>query len=269
MLYDRLGSAVQQVIRNGVHVINFSISGGINPCSDIALLTFLIAYNAEILVSASAGNASPAPDTVNHRKPWGATVSASTSELSHLSTLTVQGSSRTFIAVGASSDTGISTLAPVVVNAADPLSLNPAAAGTFIGQIVVCRRRVIARVAKRANVAAGGRIGMILYKLAPNSLDADFHSIPAFFTLSRPFVLAGQTYNTIGMVSNGYAIIGGGTAADGQFINRTFPNPAHPNNTLGAFWTDLDGSAGGSYYTYLVGFGPRSNPANACWLILE
>jgi hypothetical protein len=88
-------------------------------------------------------------------------------------------------------------------------------------------------------------------------------------TLTRPFLFGGQTYNTIGMVSNGYAVVGGGTAADVQFINRTFPNTARPNNTLGAFWTDLDGSAGGSYYAYLVGFGPCSNPANACWLILE
>ncbi|WP_448539655.1 S8 family serine peptidase [Roseiflexus sp.] len=646
-------AAVQQAIRDGVHVINFSISGGTNPYSDIASLAFLDAYNAGILVSASAGNSGPAADTVNHREPWVATVGASTSDRSYLSTLTVQGVSGTFTAVGASSGAGIATPAPVVVNTDDPLCLKPAAAGTFTGQIVVCRRGVIARVAKSANVAAGGAIGMILYNPEPNSLDADFHIIPTvhiqdtdgaallaflsanpgatatftagapasiqgdvmagfssrggpgqslgiskpdvtapgvnilagytaieygqpvpqfaflsgtsmssphnagaalllkwlhptwtpgqiksalmtsarsagvfkedgvtpftpfdagsgridlrkawdpgltfdetgasymalkdelwkanypslyvpkmpgritvsrtvrevsgydsfykssisyqagqprdftitvpreFFvpangtytfnitvdarnvpvgqvrhavvvfteingcrvrfpitivrgepdirmdkqcnpatlalrgttdctisitnttfqnasvtlndtmprqlklvsgsvtggatevdngltfsgtltgaappdvsagrltfngylslarlgaspnvplgdetivnltTLTRPFLFGGQTYDTIGMVSNGYAVVGGGTAADVQFINRTFPNTARPNNTLGAFWTDLDGSAGGNYYAYLVGFGPCSNPANACWLILE
>ncbi len=645
-------AAVQQAIRDGVHVINFSISGGTNPYSDIASLAFLDAYNAGILVSASAGNSGPATDTVNHREPWVATVGASTSDRSYLSTLTVQGVSGTFTAVGASSGAGVSTPAPIVVNTADPLCLNPATPGTFTGQIVVCQRGVIARVKKSANVEDGGAIGMILYNPTPSSLDADFHVIPTvhiqdtdgtallaflsanpgatatftagapgsiqgdvmagfssrggpgqslgiskpdvtapgvnilagytaieygqpvpqfaflsgtsmssphnagaalllkwlhptwtpgqiksalmtsarsagvfkedgvtpftpfdagsgridlrkawdpgltfdetgagyvalkdelwkanypslyvpkmpgritvsrtvrevsgydsfykssisyqagqprdftitvpreFFvpahgtytfditvdardvpvgqvrhavvvfterngcrvrfpitivrgepdirmdkqcnpatltlrnttdctitianttfqstsvtlndtmpkqlklvsgsvtggatevgngltfsgalagaeppdvsagrltfngylslaglgaspnvslsdetianlTLSRPFLFGGQTYNTIGMVSNGYAVVGGGTAADIAFINRTFPNTARPNNTLAAFWTDLDGSAGGSYYAYLVGFGPCSNLANACWLILE
>ncbi|GIW01301.1 S8 family serine peptidase [Roseiflexus sp.] len=645
-------AAVQQAIRDGVHVINFSISGGTNPYSDIASLAFLDAYNAGVLVSASAGNSGPAADTVNHREPWVATVGASTSDRSYLSTLTVQGSSGTFTAVGASSGAGIATPTQIVVNNADPLCLNPAAPGSFTGQIVVCQRGVIARVAKSANVAAGGAVGMILYNPSPSSLDADFHVIPTvhiqntdgtallafltanpgatatftagapgsiqgdvmagfssrggpgqtlgiskpdvtapgvnilagytaieygtpvpqfaflsgtsmssphnagaaillkwlhptwtpgqiksalmttakaagvfkedgvtpftpfdagsgrinlrkawdpgltfdetganyvtlqnelwkanypslyvpkmpglitvsrtarevsgydsfykstvsyqagqprdftvtapkeFFvpangtyafditvdarnvpvgqvrhavvifterngcqvrfpitivrgepdirmekqcnpatlalrgttdctitisnttfsnasvtlndtmprqlklvsgsvtggatemgngltysgtltgaappdvsagrltfngylslaslgaspnvslgdeslvniTLSRPFLFGGQSYNTVAMVSNGYAVVGGGTAADISFVNRTFPNSARPNNTLGAFWTDLDGSAGGNYYAYLVGFGPCSNPANACWLILE
>ncbi len=645
-------AAVQQAIRDGVHVINFSISGGTNPYSDVVALAFLDAYNAGILVSASAGNSGPGADTVNHRAPWVATVGASTSDRSYLSTLTVQGVSGTFTAVGASSGAGISTPAQVVVNTGDPLCLNPAAPGSFTGQIVVCRRGVIARVAKSANVAAGGAIGMILYNPSPSSLDADFHVIPtvhiqasdgaallsfltanpgatatftagapgpiqgdvmagfssrggpgqtlgvskpdvtapgvnilagytaieygspvpqfaflsgtsmssphnagaaillkwlhpdwtpgqiksalmtsakaagvfkedgvtpftpfdagsgrinlrkawdagltfdetganyvtlkdelwkanypslyvpkmpglitvsrtvrevsgynsfyksrvtyqagqprdftvtvpkeffvpangtytfnitvdardvpigavrhavvtfteingcqvrfpitivrgepdirmekrcdpatlalrgttdctitisnatfsnatvtlndtlprqlklvsgsvtggatesgngitfngtltgaappdvsagrlsfngylslaglgaspnvtlgdetiATFSLSRPFLFGGQSYTTVSMVSNGYAVVGGGTAADVAFINRTFPNPARPNNTLAAFWTDLDGSAGGNYYAYTVGFGPCSNPANACWLILE
>ncbi len=44
-------AAVQQAIRDGVHVINFSISGGTNPYSDVVALAFLDAYNAGILVS--------------------------------------------------------------------------------------------------------------------------------------------------------------------------------------------------------------------------
>ncbi len=150
-------AAVQQAIRDGVHVINFSISGGTNPYTDIASLAFLDAYNAGILVSASAGNSGPGPNTVNHREPWVATVAASTSDRSYLSTLTVTGVSGTFTAVGASSGAGIATPAPIVVNTGDPLCLNPAAPGSFTGRIVVCQRGVIARVAKSANVAAGAQ----------------------------------------------------------------------------------------------------------------
>jgi hypothetical protein len=57
--------------------------------------------------------------------------------------------------------------------------------------------------------------------------------------------LGGRNYNTIGIDSNGYLILGGGTSsADIQFEPQTLPDPARPNNVLAAYWTDLDG--GGS-----------------------
>jgi subtilisin family serine protease len=54
------------------------------------------------------------------------------------------------------------------------------------------------------------------------------------------FLYAGDTYTRIGMVSNGYLVVGGGTSSDIQFINQRFPNSAPPNNVLAPFWTDLD-----------------------------
>lgn len=171
-------AAVQQAIRDGADVLNFSISGGANPYSDVVALAFLDAYNAGILVSASAGNTGPGADTVNHRAPWIATVAASTSDQSFLSTLTVQGASGSVVISGVSSGDGVATPAPIVVNTADRLCQSPAAPGSFAGQIVVCERGVNARVAKSANVAVGGAVGMILYNATPSSLDADFHSIP-------------------------------------------------------------------------------------------
>src|SRR5258708_23528538 len=54
------------------------------------------------------------------------------------------------------------------------------------------------------------------------------------------FLYAGDTYTRIGMVSNGYLVLGGGISSDIQFINQRFPNPAPPNNVLAPFWTDLD-----------------------------
>ena len=62
------------------------------------------------------------------------------------------------------------------------------------------------------------------------------------FTLTAPstYLYAGATHNVFGVTSNGYVIVGGGTAADVQFNNQNLPDPTAPNNTLAAFWTDLN-----------------------------
>ncbi|GLH95838.1 S8 family serine peptidase [Phytohabitans aurantiacus] len=57
------------------------------------------------------------------------------------------------------------------------------------------------------------------------------------------FVYGGQTYTRIGVDSNGYAVVGGGTSEDNNCCELTqIPDPARPNNVLAPFWTDLDGS---------------------------
>jgi hypothetical protein len=61
-----------------------------------------------------------------------------------------------------------------------------------------------------------------------------------------PFQYAGETYSRIGMVSNGYLVVGGGTGADVQYINQNLPNGAPPNNVLAPFWTDLNAAVPGS-----------------------
>ena len=60
------------------------------------------------------------------------------------------------------------------------------------------------------------------------------------------FYYGGEPYTRIGVVSNGYVVVGGGTAADVVFTPQTFPNPARPNNVLAPFWTDLNPAAGGA-----------------------
>ncbi|MBU1865286.1 MAG: S8 family serine peptidase [Actinobacteria bacterium] len=62
------------------------------------------------------------------------------------------------------------------------------------------------------------------------------------------FEYAGVSYDAIGIVSNGYLVLGGGTAADVTFINSDLPDAALPNNVLAPFWTDLNPSAGGDVY---------------------
>jgi hypothetical protein len=49
-----------------------------------------------------------------------------------------------------------------------------------------------------------------------------------------------ETYNRIAFTTNGYAVVGGGEAADLSARPQTFPNANRPNNVLAPLWTDLD-----------------------------
>ena len=61
----------------------------------------------------------------------------------------------------------------------------------------------------------------------------------------RTFFYGGEAYTRIGVVSNGYVVVGGGTSGDIVFTPQHFPNAARPNNTLALFWTDLNPAAAG------------------------
>ncbi len=173
-------AAVQEAIRDGVNVINFSISGGANPYSDVVEQAFLDAYEAGIFVAASAGNSGPTPETTDHRGPWVTTVAASTQDRSFDTTATLTGAGgATLQETGASITAGIGPNEVVV--APDPLCLGPYVPGQFTGKIVVCRRGSIGRAEKGYNVLQGGAVGMILYNNAPNvtDLETDNHWLPA------------------------------------------------------------------------------------------
>jgi subtilisin family serine protease len=174
--------AVQQAVLDEADVVNFSISGGSNPYSDGVSLAFLDAFNAGVLVTPSAGNSGPGANTVAHREPWTLTVGASTSDRHFISTVMLTaGNGDTLELQGATVTAGIDTPTPVVMAAdyGDGLCLNPFPAGTFSGEIVVCQRGVIARVAKSYNVAEGGAGGLLLYNPVQQGLATDNHFIPS------------------------------------------------------------------------------------------
>jgi subtilisin family serine protease len=53
----------------------------------------------------------------------------------------------------------------------------------------------------------------------------------------------GQSWNSIGVDSNGYLIVGGGSSEDNNCCSLPGgEDPARPNNILAPFWTDLDGT---------------------------
>lgn len=181
-------AAVQQAILDGVDVLNFSISGGASAYTDPVELAFLDAYEAGIIVNASAGNSGPAAGTANHAGPWTNTVGASTSNRHFLASLSLNGGA--FTATGVTVTAGIAAPTPVVrassVPAYDERCLVPAAPGSFTGKIVACARGINARVDKGYNVLQGGAAGMILYNVAIQGLNSDNHWLPTIHLEGPP-----------------------------------------------------------------------------------
>jgi hypothetical protein len=78
------------------------------------------------------------------------------------------------------------------------------------------------------------------------------------------FVYNGQTYTSIGVVSNGYVVVGGATSEDIECCNLpSGADPARPNNHLAPFWTDLDGSSAPGIFVAVLTDGVNS------WLVVE
>ena len=90
---------------------------------------------------------------------------------------------------------------------------------------------------------AGGYLPLSLFGIPPiGGVDDDTitnFNVPAFS-------FAGETWTRLGVSSNGYLVVGGGSGPDNQFLNQSFPNAARPNNVLAAFWSDLNPGAGGA-----------------------
>ncbi|MGB1252058.1 MAG: S8 family serine peptidase [Candidatus Promineifilaceae bacterium] len=196
-------AAIDQValdlVLNGAPIgaLNYSISGGGDPYSDLVDLGFLALTNAGVFVSASAGNSGPDASTLGHQGPWMHTVAASTHNRSYVNGLNaMMGGAAPADMTGAGITDGYGP-APIVYagdypNSNDPGNdpaqcLQPYPAGTFsdvngsgIPAIVVCDRGAIARTAKGQNVLAGGAGGFVLANVDANgeSVSADAHFLP-------------------------------------------------------------------------------------------
>jgi hypothetical protein len=78
------------------------------------------------------------------------------------------------------------------------------------------------------------------------------------------FYYGGETYTRIGVVSNGYVVVGGGDSGDIVFTPQHFPVAARPNNTVAPLWTDLNPAAGGA-----IRVASLSGGANAGWVVVD
>ncbi len=187
-------AAIDDAITDGVDVINFSVSGSTTSDVDPVEVSYLFAADAGIFVSAAAGNEGPGARTVNHDSPWLTTVAAGTHDRSFVASVTLgNGVTYTGAGIGAavpSSPIALSTTSGLAGAPATGLRLcfskdwDPAHPEGFLdpakvaGKIVVCDRGTNDRVDKSQAVQEAGGVGMVLANVTPNSLNADFHSVP-------------------------------------------------------------------------------------------
>jgi hypothetical protein len=192
-----LVAAIDQAVADGVDVINYSISGSLTNFLDPVEIAFLNAANAGVFVAASAGNSGPTTSTVAHPSPWITTVAAGTHNRNGEGSAQLGGTTYH----GASLATAVgpvplidSTTAGLAGADATRVGLCYAAIDNLVGtsqtptpvldpakvagKIVVCDRGVTGRVNKSLAVKEAGGVGMILLNTSPNSLNADFHSVP-------------------------------------------------------------------------------------------
>ena len=184
-------AAIEKAVSDGVHVINYSISGG-TSITDPVEQAFFNAQNAGVLGVASAGNDGPG-NQVAHISPWHATIGASTHNRELQSTVTL-GNGQRF--TGASMNPAPLPAAPLVDA---PLTALPGANATRVslcysaffnggtpvldpvkvaGKVVICNRGENDRVYKSRAVFEAGGAGMILVDNG-TGLVAEIHAVPS------------------------------------------------------------------------------------------
>lgn len=176
--------AIEAAIKDGVDVLNYSISGSTSSTTDPVALAFLNAASAGIFVANSAGNSGPTPSTVNHPAPWVTSVAASTFPGDLIGTVVVSDGSKyrgATVMSGEVKDKQAVVASDAAVAGAQDANLckaNTLDPAKVTGKVVVCDRGVIARVDKSVEVKRAGGVGMILVNLSPSSEDSDLHSVP-------------------------------------------------------------------------------------------
>ena len=227
-------AAIEQAVKDGVDVINYSIGGGaaqtVYSPTDRA---FLNAASAGIFVAASAGNSGPDASTLDNASPWVTTVAATT--IPSYEATVVLGNGAEYAGASITVDrtpdapqlTGELVLASAIpaagVSAEDanlclPGSLDPALA---TGKIVVCERGNNARVDKSLTVSDAGGIGSVLLNVEPGDVVTDAHVIPTIH-LDAPYRDAVRAY----------AATAGATAT---FVNDNITDSPTPVPQLAGF----------------------------------
>eukprot|EP01133_Synstelium_polycarpum_P025531 gene25531-30652_t len=184
-------AAIEKAVQDGVHVINYSISGG-GAVNDPVEQAFLHASNAGVFVAASAGNSGPA-NTVAHVSPWITTVAASTHNRANQATVTLSNGAKY---TGASLNYNPLPGTPLIraqdagLPGADAQKLalcyragdnggvallDPA---KVAGKVVSCLRGTTARTDKGVAVLEAGGAGMVLVDTGLG-LVSDPHVLPA------------------------------------------------------------------------------------------
>ncbi len=197
---DALAAAKEQVVLDGVDVVNYSIGANAGSDPDAAYAKqWLAVREAGIFVATSAGNNGPADSTIGSPAdlPWLTSVGANSHDRTFLNSLTVTDGTNPPLTLDGMSMTGpLATPTRVVFSSwytnggaisADDARLCADGVfppGTFNGEIVVCERGSYGRVAKGQTVKDGGAGGYILaqpeeFGGGPGALAPDPHVLPA------------------------------------------------------------------------------------------
>ena len=286
-------AAINQVVidaaalPDGIHSLNYSISGGGSPWNDAVELGFLNATAAGVYVSASAGNAGPGAATVAHLGPWVSTTAASTHDRtidnSVVDMTSDGGPLADIVGAGLTSGFGPAT----IINSADLEGAFPGSTlcglgglgsfippwppGTFNGEIVACTRGTFGRVEKGANVLAAGAGGYILMDNG-SGIVGDAHVLPGVhITQADGAVLAAwlaANPNTSGSISGFFLnindangdIMAGFSSRGPSNINVLKPDITAPGVSI--FAAEADGQAPAPEYQFLSGTS-MSSPHNA------
>ncbi len=175
-----LALAIDTAVADGVDVINYSI-GGSGTAISADEVAFLFAADAGVFVATSAGNSGPGAATVRNpaKVPWLTTVGANT-QARYISGKVELGNGAVY--QGASVTQGVEW-APIVdgADAGDELCTPGSLDETVVaGAIVLCKRGVIARVAKSEAVLQAGGVGMVMYEASDaGNHYTDSHFVPS------------------------------------------------------------------------------------------
>lgn len=223
-------SAIDAAVKDGVNVINYSISGSQTSSADTVELAFYRASLANVFVAASAGNSGPG-NAVAHISPWLTTVAASTHDRFYVADATLgNGAKYTGASVNstpvastpliraedAGQGGGDASLCYSGAPGAGQVLLDPA---KVAGKIVICTRGTNARVDKSLAVLNAGGAGMILADTG-GGLVSEVHSVPTVHVSTAD-----------GAAAKAYAVAAGAAAraSIGTFYNQPKPAPVMAN----------------------------------------
>ncbi|NEA30669.1 S8 family serine peptidase [Streptomyces sp. SID13031] len=145
------------------------------------------------------------------------------------------------------------------------LRLNSVTGATKVGTQIATKTATLAgRQPDRPVIAPGvspaGYLPLDLFGITPIPIGDE----QALNFNVDPYLFAGQSYNRIGVVSDGYSVAGGTSGSDDiQFTPQNLPDPARPNNVLAPYWTDLDGTGAPGILA-----GSLTDGVNS-WLVIE
>jgi subtilisin family serine protease len=86
--------------------------------------------------------------------------------------------------------------------------------------------------------------------------------------LVAPVNYGDRSYDTIGVVSDGYLVLGGADSGDVSYLPQDMPDRAAPNNVLAPFWTDFNPEDGGDFYAATFDDTDPHAPKN-CYFLFE